>query len=223
MLISHRRQFIYLKTYKTGGTSVEIIFEPECHPADWAGEPQHSTPEMVSDAGIVGAREPDTTGAVWFNHMPAAAVRENVGSDIWGRYLKFCVVRNPYDRVVSWWWHRMPEAERQVMAAADPAQLRNAFNSWVLRATDLAMDRDKHLIDGKVCVDRFIRYERLWDEVVALCRDLGIERKRSDLGTYKSGVRANSLGFADYYEPVAAAKVAAWFEWELDYFDYGLS
>jgi len=222
VLISHRRQFIYLKTYKTGGTSVEILFEPECHPADWSSGPQHSTEEKISDAGIVGARKPDTTGAAWFNHMPAAAVREKIGSEIWNRYLKFCVVRNPYDRVVSWWWHRMENLERLAMAEADLSRLRSEFNSWVLRTTDLAMDRDKYVINGKVCVDRFIRYERLWEDVLALCGDLGIERKRSDLGAYKSGVRANALGFADYYEPAAAAKVAAWFQWELEYFEYGL-
>ena len=30
MLISHRKQFIYTKTYKTAGTSVEVYFEPYC-------------------------------------------------------------------------------------------------------------------------------------------------------------------------------------------------
>jgi hypothetical protein len=223
VLISHRRQFIYLKTYKTGGTSVEILFQSECLPADWSEEPQHSTEQMVTDAGIVGARKPDTTGAAWFNHMPAAALREKIGPEIWDSYLKFCVVRNPYDRVVSWWWHRMDDTYRRVMADADLPRLRAEFSSWVLRTTDMGMDRDKYLINGKVCVDRFIRYERLWDDVLALCCELGIERKRSDLGAYKSGVRANALDFPDYYEPAAAAKVATWFQWELDNFGYGLS
>src|SRR5215831_6473803 len=92
MLVSHLCRFIYLKTIKTGGTSVEIYFEPWCvPPAQWRGE-QHSRAESVSEWGIVGARgsadgfvRPD---CAWYNHMPAAAVREKVGSSIWNSYFK---------------------------------------------------------------------------------------------------------------------------------------
>jgi len=36
MLVSHRKKFIYTKTAKTAGTSVESYFEPFCLPeGDW--------------------------------------------------------------------------------------------------------------------------------------------------------------------------------------------
>ena len=36
MLVSHARKFIYTKTLKTAGTSVEVFLEPYCRPpAKW--------------------------------------------------------------------------------------------------------------------------------------------------------------------------------------------
>jgi hypothetical protein len=70
MLISHVRQFIYLKTRKTAGTSVEIYFEPYCvDPRHYHGE-EHERKGAVSDWGIVGARR-QASLQTWYNHMPA--------------------------------------------------------------------------------------------------------------------------------------------------------
>ena len=55
MLISHRKRFIYTKTVKTAGTSVESYFEPYCmREGEWSFS--HSRAEYVSEAGIVGIR-----------------------------------------------------------------------------------------------------------------------------------------------------------------------
>jgi hypothetical protein len=222
MLLSHRHKFIYLKTMKTAGTSVEIFFQPECTPEPMSPQVSEVTEELVSEAGIVGARKTDTTGSVWFNHMPAAKVREMVGPCIWQSYFKFCVVRNPFDRLVSWWWHQMNEDQRLAMYQSTETAVYSAFNSWVLRTTDMAMDRDKYIVDGKVCVDRFLKYESLAIDIQNLCRELGLSKSIAHLGRYKSGARASAMPFEKYYDPPAAAKVASWFQWELDYFGYQL-
>ena len=51
MLVSHRYKFIYTKTRKTAGSSVESYFEPFCMPdGEWTQ--RHLREEYVSDAGI---------------------------------------------------------------------------------------------------------------------------------------------------------------------------
>jgi hypothetical protein len=222
MLISHRYRFIYLKTMKTASTSTEIYFEPACLPAGRSQEPQHATEQIVTDAGVIGARKLDTNKSEWFNHMPAAAVREKVGQEIWSRYLKFCVIRNPFDRVVSWWWHRRDIEEPGAGKLMDDLEIRRAFNSWVLRTTDMMMDRDKYVIDGKLCVDRLLRYEHLQADIEELCQELGLAKPHAAMGNYNSGLRHSSMPFWSYYDPAAAAKVATWFDWELEHFGYSL-
>lgn len=84
MLVSHTHRFIYTKTVKTAGTSVEAYFEPLCMPPgtwDLSGPRE----ETVTETGIVGYRGPTRPGTapVWYNHMPAAEIRTRLGSETW--------------------------------------------------------------------------------------------------------------------------------------------
>jgi Sulfotransferase family len=40
-----------------------------------------------------------------YNHTPAEEIRELARREVWDGYHKFCVIRNPFDRVVSYFWH----------------------------------------------------------------------------------------------------------------------
>ena len=55
----------------------------------------------MSDSGIVGYRGTSPGGNEWFNHMPAEAIKARIGHEIWDSYFKFCVVRNPFEKLVS--------------------------------------------------------------------------------------------------------------------------
>lgn len=223
MLVSHRRRFIYLKTTKTASTSVEVLFERECLPEGEYAGPTHESFERVSEAGIVGARlsGAKTPGAQWLPHMAASQVREKLGPEIFDSYLKFCVVRNPYDKVVSQFWWQLKD-RNATMAARDFADIRKAFNWWVNTGGNLSPDRDKLTVNGQICIDHFLRYERLWPDVAELCAKLGIERCPSDLGSYKSENRKRPEPFQAYYEPAAARRVARVFKWKIERFGYSL-
>jgi hypothetical protein len=223
MLVSHRRRFIYLKTKKTAGTSVEVFFERECVPEGTYSGSHHDAVQRVSDAGIIGSRmDGRTPNDQWVPHMRAAQVRAQIGEEIWNTYLKFCVIRNPYDKMVSRWWWDLPEPERQERANAPFHEVRAAFNAWLAIGEARAFDRDIYMIDGKPCMDRFLRYERLWDDIHRLCAELGIVRERSELGHYKSETRRRPEHFSEYYDERGAARIAALFDWEIERFDYTL-
>lgn len=75
--ISHAHRLIIIKTIKTGGTSVEMFFEPLCTPPEHIVV--HFTPSIESEFGIIGRRReyPPSLGRFskyiekWYNHMPA--------------------------------------------------------------------------------------------------------------------------------------------------------
>ena len=91
MLVSHRTNFIYTKTVKTAGTSVESYFEPYCmNEGEW--EFMHLRDKYVSEAGIIGARGKNARDDIWWNHMPAVQIETLLGSETWEQYFKFCVV-----------------------------------------------------------------------------------------------------------------------------------
>ena len=79
MLVSHIKKFIFTKTAKTAGTSVESYFKEYCMPeGEW--EESHNCSESVSDAGVIGFRGKRNTFVPtwhkhrWYDHMSAKKI-----------------------------------------------------------------------------------------------------------------------------------------------------
>ena len=220
MLVSHRHRFIYTKTVKTAGTSVEIYFEDACLSPDSDVVRGHAIDETVTDAGIVGYRGVDPGESRYYNHMPASDVRALVGPEVWDSYFKFCVIRNPFDKLVSLWWAIVGADPRYKDIVEDFSTIRTEFSGWCAQSAARGVDRDKYLIDGQVAMDCFIRYESLMADLKHVCDRVGFPFRPNNLGRYKSGLRASRLPLAEYYEPSAVQAVRDVFGWELDYFGY---
>lgn len=219
MLVSHRHRFIYTKTLKTAGTSVESYFERFCMPnGEW--DLSHARNEHVSESGIVGFRGPNMPpNCMWWNHMPAALIKDRVGKEIWADYFKFCVIRNPYDKVVSAFYF-FRRANNAMSASGDLAHERAQFEHWLLQGRQLPIDRNKYLIDGKFCLDEVVRYETLAADLERICARLGVPWEPSLMPTFKSGVRPKSARAADLYTERAKKIVENAFAFELDFFNY---
>ena len=173
MIISHRHRFIFIKTNKTAGTSVEIVLSRYC------GEEDVITPISPEDEkfrlalGYRGAQnfrisrqdtEPYTPGAaevMFYNHMPAVEISALVGRVIWDGYFKFCFERNPWDRAISLYYWLYPEWPRP------------DFKNF-LRSPEILRLKEKghqlYTLDGGVAVDRICRFEALEDELQQVCR-----------------------------------------------------
>ena len=174
MIISHRKRFIFIKTVKTAGTSVESYFEKYCMPeGEW--KKSHSRKEHVTEDGIIGFRGTNADQCNWYNHMPAQRVYTQIGKEIWDQYFKFTIVRNPFDKLISGFFMFERKKQnystiRKIKAFADrifhtgnPIDRVTGktdverFRSWI-RNGGRIIDRDKYLIDGIECMDYIIRY-----------------------------------------------------------------
>lgn len=231
MLISHAKRFIYTKTVKTAGTSVESYFEPHCmRPGEW--EYSHGRGEYVSEAGVVGVRtgEPiELQAATWWNHMPAATIRALAGPAVWDAYFKFCVVRNPFDQMVSAYRfftkQEQPAAPVRRMfsvfggrGSARGESHATAFEGW-LKSVPLPLDRNKYVIDGVLCVDHVIRYERLVEGIGEVCQRLDVPFRPNELRHLKKSERM-TVPPESYYTPAAVALVERGCAFELEQFGY---
>lgn len=235
MLVSHRKRFIYTKTVKTAGTSVEVYFEPWCR----EGAPRrirHRTDAVESEAGIVGFRgRKKPLGCRWYNHMPASDIRTRVGEEIWNDYFKFCVVRDPFDKAVSAFYH-FKKAREERLQSGKPVPLAQRLKSWLrpprrfdsvaeefadwLERGGLAPDRDKYVIDGRICVDEFIHYEALHEGVRRVCERIGEPFDPGRLPELKTATRDKAVTLAEIYTPRSLETVSRLFDFEIREFGY---
>lgn len=225
VLVSHTAKFIYMKTRKTAGTTVEMYFERFCVPEGTATGAE-AVRETVTAAGIVGSRrDGKRPGDVWQNHMPAREVRTRLGPEIWDRYLKFAAVRNPFAVVLSaFFWKNDRDYPRD---AAALAHARRDFARFVqgrpLRGRSWGSDADIVAIDGEMQMDMLVRQERLADDVRAVCDRLGLPWEPERLVHAKKTAGAPTrYPLEDFYTPETAAIVRREFDWIFSRLDYGL-
>jgi hypothetical protein len=190
VLVSHRYRFIFTKTAKTGGTSVEAYFERFCLP-DEDFVPTHGRPAYESASGIIGYRGArDGVRRRWFNHMSARNIQRELGDEIWNGYFKFCTIRDPFEKAISAFEHfgkdytvPLSELRRRL---GWPASERERFRRW-LAGRRLPIDRAAYMIGGKICVDDFIRYETLEADMARICAHVGVPWEPQRLPRYNGG------------------------------------
>lgn len=210
MLISHRKNFIYTKTLKTGGTSVESYFEKYCMPeGEW--EFSHAREQYVSRAGIIGYRGGSPGQSEWLNHMSAQQIKQKIGNEVWDSYFKFCVVRNPYDKMVSAFFGFGGGKPR------DPKSVEK-FRKWLKRG--IFVDRDKYVIGNDLCVDYIMQYEQLEQDLESVCARINVPFEPESLPKLKAGYRDHLKPVSEYYDEECTQIIKNHYSYELNLFNY---
>lgn len=204
MIVSHAHRFVFLKTRKTAGTSVEIALSTVCGPQDVI------TPVTEADERLraeYGGRPPQHYESPplprrAFNHMPASMVRQLVGREAWEDYYTFSIERNPWDAVVSLfhWRHREDP---------DPPGFADFVREPVVE--ELAVKNYRgYRINGEVAVDRVLRYESLGEELAQVWARLGLPGEPR-LPRAKGGSRPRGPHYTTYYDDASRTHVAGLF------------
>ena len=105
VLVSHKYKFIYIKNEKVAGSSVESFFGSFCQNPEKIYNYDDAIMQSIDNYGIIGSRlEGAQKEDVWKNHINATEIKRRLGNDIFSKYFKFAVIRNPYDTIVSYYY-----------------------------------------------------------------------------------------------------------------------
>ena len=203
MIISHSRKFIFIKSYKTAGTSVEAALSKYCTDEDVV------TPlgdyRFNRDENGAWIHKPHNPGN-FQQHDKALAIRNKLSSEIWDSYYKFSITRNPWDRVVSFffWANRrdstlMPRKRFYHYLGApfdELSDIRKRFAEYV--KGDWNNNDSFYIIDNELCVDFVIRYENMEKDFKNICKVIGVPEM--DLPRLKAGMRQRNHHYSEYYD-----------------------
>lgn len=202
MLISDSKAFIFVHVQRTGGTTLDTVLRAEVPDARrWLG-----------------------------THDFARRARDELGPR-WGDYFTFAFVRNPWDRLVSWY---QMIVQRSVEPGAYNLTLwkylldhSRSFDEFIRNCTAVIEDKDgtKSFMfpqadylcdeDGKPLVQFIGRYERYNDDARAILRRLDLSH--ASLPKLNASTHRD---YRDYYTTHTRQIVADRFARDIDTFDY---
>lgn len=219
MLVSHSKKFIFLKTVKTGGTSVEGALEKYCLPPG-TPSPCHARPETVSEYGIVGARQEYLKSyKTYYSHIPASELRPLVGEQVWNSYYKFTIVRHPYEKAISSFFFSSAQNGKE-FTDEDIDTAREAFQKSVREKKRFLRDQHIFTIDGKLAVDGILHHETLPEDLRTLSAHLHLDLDTDQLPRFKAGLRPKSATVEDFITPELAEIIDDAFQFEFNHLGY---
>ena len=193
MIVSHRHRFIFIRTMKTAGTSIETFLSRFCGPEDIV------TP--IDRPAIV-------TGG-FYDHMSALEILQRVGSKVWDSYYRWCVERNPWDKMLSYYWMQVAWGNKQTFDRF--VTMKNFCHGYQLY-TDASRER--------IIVNKVFLYEQLADSLKGLFSRLGIPFDGDLRCRARSEYRKDRRPYREVYTESQRKIVEDAYAWEIKTFGY---
>jgi hypothetical protein len=154
-------------------------------------------------------------------HFTAMEHKNRLGNSRWKKRFKFTIVRNPWDKVVSHYFHRVKTNQTNL------ADKRVDFREWVKltygEQNPYYYDQPKFFMPqinwltdekGDIIVDFIGRFENLENDFRLICKRIGMD---VDLPFVN---KSEHKQYQYYYDDTTKEIVRKWFEKDIDLFNY---
>lgn len=215
MIISHGRKFIFVHIPKTGGTSLALALEGKAMKDD----------VLIGDTPKAKKRrkrlkDVQVSGRLW-KHSKLVDVYGLVDQAQMEDYFIFTLVRNPWDRMVSYYhWLQDQSFEHPHVTLAKSVEFSAFLNDGLTQAM-MSNDGAARYVSDRNGVDRcdlYLRLEHLAQDVEVLEDALGVR-----LGMMPHANKSTRDAYQGYYSKEDQALVGSVFAPDIARFDYTFS
>lgn len=226
MIISHEHRFIFIKTAKTASSSMEIALSKYCGKDDvitpmgprdealrselgYRGPQNYKLPLRAYDASDWYRLLRHGTPLAYWNHVDAAFIRRHLDPELWHSYFKFCFERNPWDKVVSFYFYEL----REMDTTPSLSEFIQSGRASAIRGFQL------YSIGNEIVVDEVFLYERLQEAAQELERRLKLPGKL-ELPVTKSGYRKDRRSYREILSQEDRERIRNAYAREIAHFGY---
>lgn len=241
MIICHSKKYIFLHGRKTAGSSIGISLTRHLvsgdiargydtpginlgiYPPDWQKSIFWLSPRDIftKDLRIRAHRRfLQRRYGITSTHMHANQIKEHVGDAVWSEYFKFTFERNPFDRMLSFYFWRI----RNLKEKPSFGQFIDAvcvndhvfLNKYKLTGYS---NLPFYMIGNDIAVDFIGQYDNLLHDLEYIHKKIGVKFD-GWLPKNKSGIRPKSISYADLANDEITCKLKSVFSKEISLFDY---
>jgi hypothetical protein len=206
MPVNHGLKVIFIHIPKTAGTAVE-------HALGMHGE--------LSDIGIERYLNQEMNYNLLFGgglqHFNARLIRKYLGKNRFDEYYKFTIVRNPYDRLVSFVgsrngkWHKKEKLSKEQFID----HLKQSQRIFKSGSAPLPRSQYEYVtFKGKLVVNSVLHFENLNNEIDDLSSELKFEIK------LEHRMKSYHDDYRFYYDEYSKKLVRKIYKKDFDYFGY---
>jgi len=124
-------------------------------------------------------------GRKFWSHIPARLIKARISNDVWDNYYKFCIERNPWDKTLSQFF-MWKEWKNNI----------NTLDDYFANGK-FPKDLQRYTLDGKIAVNKIVKYENLSQELSEVFDELGIPWEGSLGVRAKGGFRKDKRPYIE--------------------------
>ena len=222
MILNHRYKFIFIRTGKTAGTSVECFLSQFCGDKDVISPLYEDEEEIKKNLKLRNAQNYEKMynslslkfignivkdffnkkiisfkkKHIFYDHSSISEVNKYFPNNIVKNYIKFCIIRNPYSFLISqFYWHNLKK--NKIYRDEESLQkIKKDFDNYVNNCSKNFYYQKKIINNEKneYSINKYLFYENLDSDLANLMKELNIiEKYKYELKDFK--FKKNDSGY----------------------------